>query len=173
MGYWGFIVWKMVDNQRHTMGMPIHLSSPDTTKVILTSPGQKALDSIREQITPTKPSPVINNSSASEKEETEEVKKPEPKKPEIKTNTSSKQTEPEALPGGKFYIVAGCFRSEEGARKFVGQLKAKGYSSELFSKTESGLNMVSYASFKTRAEADAELLRIRNDENKAAYIVNR
>jgi hypothetical protein len=88
-------------------------------------------------------------------------------------------TEPEAAPEieeesisyseKRYYIVAGCFRDERNADALVNKLKQKGYDSEKFGKI-GNLHAVSYSSFIDRAEAQRQLRRIREEEEKEAWL---
>jgi cell division septation protein DedD len=86
-------------------------------------------------------------------------------KPEIKVN--------ETPSSSLYYVVGGCFKMEEGARRFAQELKSKGYASEIFGKTSGGLNMVCYNSFPDKAAAMKLLEKIRKEENKSAYIYHK
>ena len=166
-GYWGYIMWQMIRDHKDADTVPALNLNPTPEKKVISSPGQMALDSIRNQITPTKPAPDLNKAGETAGEDTEPQKAQEAKaRPEETINR-------ETATGPRYYVVAGSFRSAEGAKKFVKQLQAKGYKSELFGQSESGLNMVCYTSFATREEADKALAKIRAEENNAAYILKR
>jgi nucleoid DNA-binding protein len=167
VGYWGYIMWQMVNDHNNGTTPTNAIVNPAPEKRVVTSPGQMALDSIRNQITPTKPAPDLNKTSAGTTEEDGN------ENDNVQTGTIKDNSVASASSGPKYYIVAGSFRSEEGAKKFVKDLKAKGYKSELFARTESGLNMVCYTSFASRSEADEALPKIRTEENNAAYIMKR
>lgn len=73
--------------------------------------------------------------------------------------------------GDQYYIVAGCFRSEEGAKKTVKQLKEKGFNSRIFGKSKQGLNMVCYASFSDKQEAKKYLIKIMSETDAKAWLI--
>jgi cell division septation protein DedD len=86
-------------------------------------------------------------------------------KPEAVTQTDA-ETE-------GFAIIGGCFRSEEGAKKFNRQLIAKGFPSQVLGKTSSGLTMVSYSTHPDKASARKALEDIRQAGDTGAYIIKR
>ena len=68
-----------------------------------------------------------------------------------------------------YYIVAGCFREENNADQLVIELRKKGFQSEKFGKI-GNLHAVSFSSFADKSAALEELKRIRNTEQKEAWI---
>jgi|GEM_PF-3402877 len=79
--------------------------------------------------------------------------------------------EPEVvISGPRYYIVAGAFREEEKATKFVAELTAKGYKASIFEQTAGGLNVVSYGVYPDPQEANTALQQIRQQENPSAWI---
>lgn len=83
------------------------------------------------------------------------------------------QASPEPEPiisGPRYYIVAGAFREEEKATKFVAELIAKGYKASVFEQTAGGLNVVSYGVYPDPQEANTALQQIRQQENPSAWI---
>jgi hypothetical protein len=69
----------------------------------------------------------------------------------------------------RYYIVAGCFRDERNANALVKKLKQKGYDAEKFGKI-GNLHAVSYSSFIDRTEAQSQLRKIREEEEKEAWL---
>ena len=69
----------------------------------------------------------------------------------------------------EYYIVAGCFREENNADQLVIELRRKGFQSEKFGKI-GNLHAVSFSSFADKSAALEELKRIRNTEQKEAWI---
>lgn len=80
------------------------------------------------------------------------------------------QENPEVV-SKRFYIVAGCFKSDLKAEKLLKKLKAQGYNTEIFGKTSKGLQMVSYESYEKRKDAGIALKKILIEENPAAWII--
>jgi len=72
---------------------------------------------------------------------------------------------------GNYHIVAGAFRIEANSDKKVNQLRAKGYKARKIGANRYGLHEVVYASFKTRAEAQQELRKIRRNHNRDAWLL--
>jgi hypothetical protein len=70
-----------------------------------------------------------------------------------------------------YHIVAGAFKSEENARKAVSQLVSKGYDSRQLGRNKFGLYQVGYGSFKTHAEAQAKMNKIKLTENSDAWLL--
>jgi hypothetical protein len=79
--------------------------------------------------------------------------------------------EPIKPAGEQYYIVAGAFRSEEGAKKTVALLKEKGYNSRVFGKSKQGLNLVCYDSFALKAEAVKYLDKVRAEADTHAWLM--
>jgi hypothetical protein len=106
----------------------------------------------------------------SEQEDIEEIST------DIETQiTSEPEAAPEieeesiSYPEKRYYIVAGCFRDERNADALVRKLKQKGYDAEKFGKI-GNLHAVSYSSFIDRAEAQSQLRKIREEEEKEAWL---
>ncbi|MBC2843810.1 SPOR domain-containing protein [Winogradskyella flava] len=72
---------------------------------------------------------------------------------------------------GNYHIVAGAFRVEANSNKKVKQLRDKGYKARKIGKNRYGLHEVVYSSFKTRAEAQRALYRIRREHNRDAWLL--
>ena len=70
-----------------------------------------------------------------------------------------------------FHIVAGAFEFHNNAIKKLAQLKTKGFDAQIIGKNKWGLTQVSYASFKTRAEAYKNLEKIRNSYSEDAWLL--
>ncbi len=69
----------------------------------------------------------------------------------------------------EYYIVAGCFREESNADQLVTDLRKRGFQAEKFGKI-GNLYAVSYSSFIEKSAALEELKKIRNTEQKSAWI---
>lgn len=69
-----------------------------------------------------------------------------------------------------YYIVAGCFREESNADQLVTELRKKGFQAEKFGKI-GNLHAVSFSSFTDKSAALEELKKIRNTEQKEAWVV--
>lgn len=74
---------------------------------------------------------------------------------------------------GKYHVIAGAFRIEENATKKLNQLLNKGFSARAIGANKYGLHMVVYSSHENRKEATKSLLKIKNNENKDAWILNK
>ncbi|WP_458628167.1 HU domain-containing protein [Winogradskyella sp. PC D3.3] len=72
---------------------------------------------------------------------------------------------------GNYHIVAGAFRVEANAMKKVNQLRAQGFKARQIGPNRYGLHEVVYGSFDTRAEAQNDLLKIRNEHNRDAWLL--
>jgi hypothetical protein len=72
---------------------------------------------------------------------------------------------------GKYHIVAGAFRIESNAHKKLKQLATKGFTARLIGANKYGLHQVVYSSHTDRIEALRELRRIKNSENKDAWLL--
>jgi len=71
---------------------------------------------------------------------------------------------------GKFYIVGGCFGNQNYANNLVNQLKTEGYSSFILDQSN-GLYRVSYGTWDTEKQAEAELTKIKQAGNNKAWIL--
>lgn len=74
---------------------------------------------------------------------------------------------------GKYHVIAGAFRIEENATKKLNQLLNKGFAARAIGANKYGLHMVVYSSHENRKEATKSLLKIKNNENKDAWILNK
>ncbi len=74
---------------------------------------------------------------------------------------------------GNYHVIAGAFRIKENATKKLKQLRDKGYSARSIGANKYGLHIVVYSSYENRIEANKNLLKIKNDENKDAWILTR
>lgn len=72
---------------------------------------------------------------------------------------------------GKYHIVAGAFRVEANAHKKLQQLASKGFTARLIGANRYGLHQVIYSSHSERVEALRELRKIKNTENKDAWLL--
>ena len=72
---------------------------------------------------------------------------------------------------GKYHIVAGAYRIEGNAQKKVQQLNEKGFSSRIIGVNKYGLHQVVYHSYQNRLEALQNLRKIKNSENKEAWLL--
>ena len=72
---------------------------------------------------------------------------------------------------GNYHVVAGAFRVEANSDKKVKQLRTKGYKARKIGANHYGLHEVVYASFETRAEAQRELYKIRQEHNRDAWLL--
>ena len=74
---------------------------------------------------------------------------------------------------GNYHIIAGAFRIEENATKKLNQLLEKGYSAKAIGANKYGLHMVVYSSYENRRDAYKNLRKVKNTENKDAWILVR
>lgn len=64
---------------------------------------------------------------------------------------------------GNFHLIAGAFSSEQNAQNRIKQLKQNGYTdASVVGKNAKGLILVSYKSFNTKAEAEAEVVQFKS-----------
>ncbi len=64
---------------------------------------------------------------------------------------------------GNFHLIAGAFSSEQNAQNRIKQLKQNGYTdASIVGKNAKGLILVSYKSFNTKAEAEAEVVQFKS-----------
>lgn len=73
----------------------------------------------------------------------------------------------DAAKQGDFLIIAGCFGSEENAKKKMKELLEKGYPASIQGTTAHGLHRVVYGFYTDRQEALSALNRIRKDDSQA------
>jgi nucleoid DNA-binding protein len=77
----------------------------------------------------------------------------------------------QAASGPKFYIIGGCFESEENAGKFMAGLVKRGFEAERAGTTNHGHVRISYKSFNEKPEALSYLQKIRAEENSSAWLL--
>ncbi len=78
----------------------------------------------------------------------------------------------ETTPSGpQYYIVAGCFRLEEGARKTAEKLVKEGYPARIFGRNGKGLHMVCYSGHEGREEALKALYQVRAAKDPNAWLI--
>ena len=70
-----------------------------------------------------------------------------------------------------YFIIAGAFRKEKNALKFVKQLQVENYNSSIVGKTKGGLIRVCFDSFETKEEALISLKNLKS-ENKSAWLLS-
>jgi nucleoid DNA-binding protein len=83
----------------------------------------------------------------------------------IETQTEEQQI----FSGTKYFVVAGVFREESNAEKFVVKLRNKGYNAEKFGKIGQ-MHAVSYDVFQTKQEADNFMMKIKREVDKEAWV---
>ncbi len=71
----------------------------------------------------------------------------------------------------RYYIIAGAFKSVHNVRSMIYSLKKKGYEALAVGITPQGLHRVAYAAFSSRKQAEAQLTKIRQQENPSAWIL--
>ncbi len=89
---------------------------------------------------------------------------------ELPTNNSTVQNYKGQAVKGMFYIIGGGFSKQQNAQNYVKQLQDKGYSAFILDKSGS-LHRVTYGGWKTEAEAEQELVKIKQNDNKEAWIL--
>jgi hypothetical protein len=80
---------------------------------------------------------------------------------------------PVTTSGPRFYIIAGSFKSEEGAQAAVNKLKAQGYPSQMVNRNSYGNMRISYNSFAKKEDAQKELERIKSKLQPDAWILEK
>lgn len=161
----GLWVGKLVNIFQRKMELRGPLTDSIVTEKPITAPVTKPVDTTARDsvnVSPTSTPVVIEPA-------------PVPvEKPIAKTKTvPAESTQPLAdlASGEHYYILAGCFRIEEGAKKFNQQLISKGYPSQILGKTGAGLTMVSYSAYDTKDQARQALEKIRQAGDSGAYII--
>ena len=84
---------------------------------------------------------------------------------EKKTVSQTKST------GKRYYVVAGCFKNEAYADKYVKYLNTKGYNAEKFGML-GPLHAVCFTSYDSRKKAIAEMQKIRKDFEPHAWVLH-
>ncbi len=91
-----------------------------------------------------------------------ESKKPDSKTPKVASDSSR-----------GYHVIAGCFSSEDNAKKFVNEAKAKGFGALVLDKGKNGLFRVSAGLSPSQQEAEKLLKRVNNGLAKGAWIVKK
>ncbi|MHC1706222.1 MAG: SPOR domain-containing protein [Bacteroidales bacterium] len=147
----GFYATKVADYLKEKIFSP---GIPDTSKPISNSN-----DSVlKDTVSVTDTSLPVHDSLTDETEIKEETPPP------VEKIT-------ETPPREMYYVVAGCFRSEEGAKKTVTQLKGKGYEARIFGMSKQGLHMVCYNSYESKEEAKKFLSKITAETDPKAWLI--
>jgi cell division septation protein DedD len=74
-------------------------------------------------------------------------------------------------PGQKYFIIGGCFEAPQNARKFLDELRQRGFEAEEAGVNQYGFFRISYKSFLNRQEAVAYLNAIKGRENPSAWLL--
>jgi len=95
-----------------------------------------------------------------------------------KANTDTIISEPEEVESVadgnvKYFVVAACFQNHDLAEKRARELREEGYHSDIPGQTKKGLHIVTYNGFADKAEAEAELSRIKKTVNKNSWLYTR
>ena len=69
-----------------------------------------------------------------------------------------------------FFVIGGCFRSQENAEKFVAELQSKGIQAVIIGQNKAGLHMVSLFSSRNFQEATDTLPEIKSNSVESAWI---
>jgi hypothetical protein len=80
-------------------------------------------------------------------------------------------TEPVVPESPRYYIIGGCFMSEENAVKFLQELISRGFEAEKAGSNNRGQIRISYKSFPDKTVALSYLQTIRNKENPSAWLL--
>jgi cell division protein FtsN len=111
----------------------------------------------------TEDSLVTDNASHLERQAAAEIipEEVEPLPKEVRTIAAQNQ----------YYIIAGCFRSEQKAEQYLADIKQNGYpNATIQGKTDQGLTRVCYAGFPNMTEAKVHLKEVIEKENKSLWI---
>jgi cell division septation protein DedD len=138
-----------------------NILNPDRQSSEATAPEEEAMED--SEMTPV---PDNNNEQLPAQGTTTDLKDNETP---LQTETPVIQSEIQPV-GKKYYVVAGCFRSQLNAEKYVAELRDKGFSAELFG-THDNLYAVSFSSFSSRSQALDEMNRIRETTEPKAWIL--
>lgn len=93
------------------------------------------------------------------------------------THVAPATVEVEATPvksngnGATFYIIGGCFRSEENAKKLLEEADLLGYEAQLLGKNDKGLHVVSLFAGNDMAKVQSQLEEIKANFEKGAWVM--
>jgi hypothetical protein len=90
---------------------------------------------------------------------------PEPEKKTVAVTEKVIQLSP------KYYVIGGCFISEENAVKFLQELINRGFEAEKAGSNNRGQIRISYKSFPDKTSALSYLQTIRDEENSSAWLL--
>ena len=102
---------------------------------------------------------------------------PEEITPVDSTHVEPTAVEVESVPvkanvnGTTFYVIGGCFRSEENARKLVEEANLLGFNAAMLGVNEKGLHVVSLFSSSRMSEVQSQLTEIRTNFEKGAWVM--
>ena len=102
---------------------------------------------------------------------TEPVEEPKTEVVEEQTVVEEVAVEEPKPQGPVYYVIAGCFRSENKANRLLKDLKANGFeNASIEGKTPNGLIRVCYASYPKRRQASNYMLKLQNQGRKGVWI---
>jgi cell division septation protein DedD len=162
------------------------------TGIDINSPGQELTPGNISKPLPGSEQPVVLPVDPAHAPETdlaagpapiEETAPPEPLPLNVKPDPTPK-AEPEPIQhyspiiidkslaqGQKYFIIGGCFEAPENARKFLNELRQRGFEAEEAGVNRNGFFRISYKSFLNRQEAVAYLNAIKGRENPSAWLL--
>jgi cell division septation protein DedD len=85
----------------------------------------------------------------------------------VKPDTTRVVTTVEINSNNKFHVVAGCFKIEDNAIKFVALLQQQNINASIIGQNDKGLFVVSCGDFQTRKEANDQLDTLRKSQPNA------
>ena len=113
-----------------------------------------------------------------------ETVEPAPTEQAVTTPVDSTRVEPVAIEkeavvekhiangnGATFYVIGGCFKIEENARKLVEEAKLLGYDAQLIGENEKGLHVVSLYSSNDMSKVQSQLSEIKTGFEKGAWVL--
>lgn len=156
-----FLIWYFVLKEDKPAEQAVQPAPAETEEVAKTRP-----EAVGEEGEETPP--LQTEAIAEEPGETEESRQQEvvPEEPEVE----DKATQPAVRGEKRFYIVAGCFKIEANADKYVTQLRNKGYDSEKFGMV-GRLHAVSVYNSLSRDEAIRKLNEVRESLESTAWLL--
>jgi nucleoid DNA-binding protein len=109
--------------------------------------------------------------AASNESSSEKATQPPKEKPNVAAGDPNQTQAKEVSGSKKYYIVAGSFKKRQNALNFQQNLLDKGYNAEMIGERD-GMHAVSYASFKSKSQAEQEIKRMRSEKGVQAWLLH-
>ncbi len=127
---------------------------------------------VPEPVIPAPVEPPKKEEKIPEPEPIKEVKKEVPAPPEIPVVKKPVVKKPDVVSSLKYYIQVGSFSKDPSAR-FLSVIKNSGFSYQLTKANVKGIKKLHIGPYKTRAEVNVALKKVKDRINKSAFVIKK